>query len=247
MRRSSRPLDTKFAQRASSLALACLGTLALMASIRVTGMVLTNPLAWVIGDGDRAVALVLISVSVIGQAAFISALFVASRRTSLPILAPNVFAAGKPLGWIIAIILVVFWVYGLTMDGAPLASQPIREVSVFNLAGSLLAGLGAGSLEEIFFRGVIITLLARNGFPVWSQVVASAILFGFAHVGWGLLTGTADVGAAVGAIVATTILGLTLGIIFVTAGRSLTPAIAAHVLINLLIEPWFVLAALAST
>lgn len=239
--------DSKtFSRRVLTLALAVSGTLAVMASIRLVGIVLTRPLTQTLGDNDRATAITLILVSVIAQALFIGVLFVARRSKPPSLLGPNAFALGKPLGWVIAIVLVIFWVFGLTMDEAPLGSQPILEASAFNLFASVLAGFGAGSLEEIFFRGVIIALLARNGFGVWSQVLLSAILFGFAHVGWGLISGTADAAAAIGAISATTILGLALGLVFVTAGRSLTPAIAAHIAINLIIEPWLVLAALTA-
>ena len=45
------------------------------------------------------------------------------------------------------------------------------------------------------------------------------------------------------ATVATSVLGMMLGVVFLLAGRSLAPCIVSHFIINLLIEPGLVLAA----
>lgn len=224
----------------SALLLTAVATVALLATIRLTGAFVADPLTQILGGGDRGFALARISVSVIGEAVFLVALYLGFRTAKRPLLEPQCLSLGKPLGWLISIVLAVLWIWSVTVHG-PLQSQPVLEISSFNFFGSAIAGLGAGSLEEVLYRGVLICFLARRGFRTWSQVISSALFFGFAHVGWGIIAGEVDLAAAMAAIVATSTLGLALGVMFVAAGRCLTPAIAAHAMINIAIEPWLFL------
>ena len=73
------------------------------------------------------------------------------------------------------------------------------------------------------------------------QIACSAVAFGIAHGTWGLLGGS--VHAAIGAAIATTILGAGLAIVYLVGRRSLAPCIAAHFLIDAVIEPGLLLAA----
>jgi membrane protease YdiL (CAAX protease family) len=47
------------------------------------------------------------------------------------------------------------------------------------------ASLQAAIVEELIFRGIAFSILRRR-FPVWVAVLLPAIIFGFAHVSWGL-------------------------------------------------------------
>ena len=88
-------------------------------------------------------------------------------------------------------------------------------------------------MDAVFGRGIG---------PV-AQVALSGLAFGVAHGIWGLMgRGTR---AAFGATVATGVLGTALALVYLVAGRSLAPCIVAHFVINLLIEPGLVLAALS--
>ena len=49
--------------------------------------------------------------------------------------------------------------------------------------------------------------------------------------------------AAIGASTATTVLGLALAIVYIVSGRVLAPCVVSHFLINLIIEPGLILAA----
>jgi len=54
--------------------------------------------------------------------------------------------------------------------------QNLGEVSLFHIHNSLTAGMIAGFVEEIFFRGFFMTELAGAGFGNTAQVTISAIL-----------------------------------------------------------------------
>src|SRR5690606_9756731 len=67
------------------------------------------------------------------------------------------------------------------------------------------------------------------------QVLAAAVAFGLAHSVWVLLSRAARIIAPVA--IATTTLGAALGATYLLADRNVLPVIAAHIVINLVIEP----------
>jgi uncharacterized protein len=91
------------------------------------------------------------------------------------------------------------------------------------------------------------TELKWSGFGVPFQVIASGILFGIAHAGWSLFSEKVNWPALLGSVAATTIVGLLYAIASVASRRSLTPVIAGHVIMDVLIEPWLDLSALTDT
>ncbi len=147
--------------------------------------------------------------------------------------------AGTFPGWIAAGV-VVFLFAGY--------ARRLPSVRVYFLRLSLLKGaalavaVAAGILEEAVFRKMIMDAMQARGGDAVVQVVASALGFGLAHAVWGLMG--KSLRAAAGAMVATGLLGGMLGVVYLLGGRSLAPCIAAHFLINALIEPGLVLAAL---
>ena len=85
-------------------------------------------------------------------------------------------------------------------------------------------------VEEIVFRGFVLTELDRVRTPVWLQVLGSGVLFGLLHAGF------SPVGIAL-----TFVMGLLLAAVYRLGHRSLTPGALSHAVINLLIEPWLLL------
>ncbi|MEE3807567.1 CPBP family intramembrane glutamic endopeptidase [Lysinibacillus fusiformis] len=79
--------------------------------------------------------------------------------------------------------------------------------------------------------------LLSIGFPYLSQVLISGITFGIVHGAWLLLRG--EIKIALPAILSTTILGCLLAMLYIYTGRSILAPIIAHVLINMVTEPWF--------
>lgn len=86
--------------------------------------------------------------------------------------------------------------------------------------------------------------LADNGTNTLWQIGISGLAFGLVHISWGLLGGISRIGA--GSALATTVLGLLLALVYVVAARNVLPAIAAHTLINLFVEPWLIVHAIGS-
>jgi membrane protease YdiL (CAAX protease family) len=106
---------------------------------------------------------------------------------------------------------VVSWRAMFQVDAAKLASIPT----------SLSAGLG----EEFLFRGFLFWLLAAAGAGKGSRLVIASIAFGLGHWLWGPW-----------AMVWTTIVGLTFGLAVLWRGN-VWPAVTAHALLSLCIEP----------
>jgi len=151
---------------------------------------------------------------------------------------------GRPTrlwGWLIAFVFAALYGGG-TLMGMIKAGAPVTtDWSLWRIAIALGIAISAGICEETVFRGFVMGQ-ARDGGAHWSvQIILSALLFGLAHMGWGGMSGHADVGQMIGAMVATAILGLMMAVTYLLSGRSLTPAIVAHGLIDVAIEPWLLL------
>jgi len=147
-----------------------------------------------------------------------------------------------PLAWILATITAIAYVLH-TMKAIPLVLAKQKEISLFKLLGILSAVVG-GIVEEVFFRRWIMDMLMSGGFASIIQVVVSGVAFGLAHASWTLLA-KRDFKATLPAIPSTSILGIFLAIIYLAGGRNLGPCIFAHVLINVVIEPWLMLSAVS--
>lgn len=99
----------------------------------------------------------------------------------------------------------------------------------------------SGFFEEALFRKTLMDYALHHGATVGLQVTLTALMFGFVHAIWGIAGGS--IRGALSAMLSTGILGAMLGVVYVVGGRSIGPCIAAHVAINLLIEPWLIITA----
>jgi hypothetical protein len=147
-----------------------------------------------------------------------------------------------PLAWILAAITAIAYVL-YTMKAIPLVLAKQKEISLFKLLG-ILAALIGGIVEEVFFRRWIMDFLMSGGVAPILQVIISGVAFGLAHASWTLLA-KRDFKVTLPAIISTSILGIFLAIIYLAGGRNLGPCIFAHVLINIVIEPWLMLSAVS--
>ena len=141
-------------------------------------------------------------------------------------------------GWIGALIVTLAFV--LTSIRFPSVRANLWRPSWLKLLGIAVA-VTAGILEEVVFRKLLMDALMTRGFGDLTQIALSALAFGLAHGVWGLLG--RSVRAAFGATMATGLLGASLAIVYLAAGRSVAPCVIAHFLINALVEPGLVLAA----
>jgi len=148
----------------------------------------------------------------------------------------------SPLAWTLATILVIVYVL-YTMKAIPFIASKQREISLFKLLG-ILSALVGGIVEEVFFRRWVMDMFIKGGFAPIIQIIISGVAFGLAHTSWMLLT-KRDFKATLPAILSTSILGIFLAILYLVGGRNLGPCIFAHVLINVVIEPWLMLSAVS--
>lgn len=101
-------------------------------------------------------------------------------------------------------------------------------------------------MEEIFFRGFVMSELKWAGLGGTVQVIASGILFGISHSGWGLFSSHADWRVLIGSVIGTAVLGGALAIAYLASRRSMMPVVTCHLVMDLLIEPWLILTALSA-
>ena len=144
---------------------------------------------------------------------------------------------GTASGWALAMVVVAGFVGASSR--LPSVRANLVRLSWLKLL-ALVVAVVAGILEEVFFRKLLMDWLQGAQAAVVVQVVVSGLVFGVAHGIWGLFGGAR---AALGATVATGILGTALAVVYVLADRSLAPCVFAHFLLDALIEPGLVLAA----
>lgn len=122
----------------------------------------------------------------------------------------------------------------------PFVREHVTEVSPLKALGVWVA-ITSSTLEEIVFRRMVMDTLADHGIGVVGQIGASALAFGVAHGAWVLLSREWTI--AIPVVVSTTFLGAALAAIYLLSDRALLPAVIAHIVINLVIEPWLILSA----
>lgn len=142
------------------------------------------------------------------------------------------------LGWILALLVVIAFVH--FSRRLPSVHANLFRPSWLKLLAVLVA-VASGFCEEMIFRKWLMDLLQHKGYGPVLQVAGSALAFGVAHAVWGLMRGSLR--AALGAMIATGGLGFALALVYLASHRIVLPCVIAHFLINLLIEPGLVLAA----
>ncbi len=148
-------------------------------------------------------------------------------------------ARATTTGWMLAaLVSVVFTAYAMVRFVS--VRRAALSWSMLKLLGVVVA-ITAALCEEALFRKALMDWLSARAVSVPGQIAASAVAFGLLHGVWGLFRGSAA--AAVGATVATGILGAALAWTYIVSGRVLAPCVVAHFLIDLAIEPGLMLAA----
>jgi CAAX protease family protein len=142
------------------------------------------------------------------------------------------------VGWILGVIVAIGFI--ALAARLPSVRENLFRPSFLKLL-ALAVAVTAALCEECIFRKWFMDYLQHGGTGVVLQVLASSAVFGLAHGVWGFFRGS--LAAGIGATLATGVLGLALGVVYVTSHRIVAPAIVAHFLINLFAEPGLVLAA----
>lgn len=122
-------------------------------------------------------------------------------------------------------ILVALVYAGFTAAMNPAVAQNALAPTGLKLLAIAATVLIAGVVEELIFRGYVMTTLASMGHGRAVQVLVSGVTYALAHP-------TAPL-----AILFTGVLGSAFALVYLLGNRSLTPVIVAHMLVNLIIEP----------
>jgi hypothetical protein len=144
--------------------------------------------------------------------------------------------------WLAAMAVAVAYT-GFSIRAFPLIGRRFFDLHWLKLLAVPFA-LVTGTMEELWFRKLLMDWAAGQGASAVLQILASAAVFGLAHGIWGLFARQWRV--ALGATLATGALGGLLGVVYLLASRNVAPCIWSHGLINLAIEPWLVLAAVSA-
>lgn len=141
-------------------------------------------------------------------------------------------APGSAFGWLLAaVVAALTMLYSIrALDLMPY----MTNVSWFRLLGPIVA-IPSALLEEAVFRLTVMNLLAHAHQGAVVQVAGSALSFGVVHAVWAVRGGRRSLVTAVSSM---TLLGALLAIVFLASGRALLPCVAAHFVINLVLEPW---------
>ncbi len=145
--------------------------------------------------------------------------------------------------WIIAIAFAGAYIF-YTFWAVPFVREKQSELSLFKAVG-VIAAFASGIMEEVVFRRWLMDSALALGIPSIGQVALSAIVFGASHLVWHAFS--ADRKFSPYAAASTIAAGAALAVIYLLGDRNLGPCIAAHMLINVVIEPWLVLAAVSGT
>lgn len=141
------------------------------------------------------------------------------------------------VAWIAAAIVTAGYIF-YSIRGLPTVAALLGRLSPYKLLALVIA-IPSSIVEEVFFRGSLMNLVATRHQNVAVQILASGIAFGIVHSFWGIRGGLS---AVYGAVRSATLLGLGLAVVFVIAGRIVFPCVLAHFTINLVLEPWLLYA-----
>lgn len=147
-----------------------------------------------------------------------------------------------PMVWALAIIIALAYITYAAW-AVPTVRQNLFTMSRLKLIG-IWAAIVSGIVEEIVFRHFLMDGLMNAGAGVGVQIALSALAFGVAHAAWVVLSG--EWKTTFYTVTSTVALGALLAWLYILSDRSTLPAIAAHVIINLGMEPWLMLGVVSS-
>jgi len=227
----------------NSLITIVIGSLFFVLIIVVFNMIGKMLFGTIMASGLRARATIELAGAMLSEVVVLVLLVFYLKRRGIGLRQIGLWASSPARGWIAAAIVAGLFIwFNLAL---PLRNeQNLGEVSLFHIYNSLTAGVIAGFVEEIFFRGFFMTELAGAGFGKGAQVTISAILYGLVHSAWGFTSGMFTMQMMGGAIIGTAVFGVFCSIVYLVSRRSLMPVIIGHAAIDFVIEPWLFMVAI---
>lgn len=155
---------------------------------------------------------------------------------------------GKPTKFVAVVIGVLF---ALALSGMIFMNNRrlgvefnLWEISIVRIVGILGTVIAGGFAEEIAMRGLIMTELNRIGVKNWVQILVSSLCFASYHNLQFLFVNFESVIFAIGMVIST-FMGCIFAGIYLLGQRSLTPSIVSHSLVNIIVEPYHIMAYLS--
>jgi hypothetical protein len=212
-----------------------IGTVALLLAIigvfSYGAFVAAAPLGWLARPQSRVA--VFLGGAVIGELVAFGVLAGLLRRRGLSLRA---LGLGRRTNWRgVALALAVAGAYCAITALNPAVGGRLTEYIPLKLL-AIVAALVAGLVEETIFRGYVMTALETTRHGQVTQIVVSGVCFAIAH--FYAFTSPITLLVTFGMTFA---LGVGLAATYLVGGRSLTPAIIGHALVDLVIEPWLLL------
>jgi membrane protease YdiL (CAAX protease family) len=197
----------------------------------------------IMASGIRARVTIELTGAMLSEIVVLVLLVFYLKRRGMGLRQIGLWASSPARGWIAAAIVAgLFMWFNLAL---PLRNeQNLGEVSLFHIYNALTAGVIAGFVEEILFRGFFMTQLTWAGFGKVAQVTISAILYGLVHSAWGFTSGMFTMQMIGGAVIGTAVFGVFSSIVYLVSRRSLMPVIIGHAAIDFVIEPWLFVVAI---
>lgn len=232
--------------RINSLGTIVIGSLFFVLVIVLFNMIGKMLFGSIMASGLRARTTIELTTKMLSEIVVLVLLVFYLRRRGMGLRKIGLWASSPAHGWIAAAIVAGLFIwFNLAL---PLRNeQNLGEVSFFHIYNSLTAGVIAGFVEEIFFRGFFMTELAGAGFKKAAQVTISAILYGLVHSAWGFTSGMFTMQMMGSAIIGTAVFGAFCSMVYLVSRRSLMPVIIGHAAIDFVIEPWLFMIAITMT
>lgn len=223
------PVEPSDERRTSSV----WGTIAVvvLAYNLLLGLLIVGPVVTIAmldaGWGARPLVLVALAGTLVAEMLILVLLRAWLRRTSRCL--GDLGLRRRGAAWATVIALVFGAGYAAFTFGIPAVAAHATELGLFKIAGAAI-GVFAAVVEELVFRGFLLTEMRRRGIGIVSCVLVSGVTFALIHVGFSLPS-----------VAVTFVMGAFLAILYLRSGHALVPCILSHALINLLIEPWLLL------
>jgi CAAX protease family protein len=239
-------MDRRDSTRLKSLVIIVLGSCVFLFVFVLINLAVKILFGAATASGVRARATIEVTAAMLSEIVVLIILLRYLRRRGVRLRQLGLWAPSPARGWIAAAAVAALFVwFNLAL---PLRNEAnLAEVSLFHIYNSLVAGLTAGFVEEIFFRGFFMTELAWAGFGKTAQVAISATLYGLVHSAWGITSGMFTLQMVGSAVIGTAIFGAFYSVVYLLSRRSLMPVIASHAVVDFVIEPWLFMVALAMT
>ncbi len=230
--------------RLKGLGFVLAGSLVFVVVVTVVNWLAKSLFTQTIAAGLRQRVTVELTGALIAEVAVLLALVLFLRRRGITLHSLGLWRSAPIRGWVVAgVVAALFIAFTLAL---PLRAEThLAEVSLFRIYNALIAAFVAGFVEEILFRGYVMTELRLSGWGNAAQVIISSLIYGAVHATWGVVTGMFTWEMLGGIVIGTSVFGCFCAVTYLVSRRSLMPVIASHGAINLAIEPWMFMLAVS--